>query len=331
VRYLLRYLEAGREGQPHRQKIRRDISAAVKRIAPEAQLDASLGRLVVESSRPLDRELSRIHGVSSLSPVVYCSLDELDEHVVELARSALVDAGSFCVRVKRVGKHAFSSSSKAAALGHVICTALPDARVSLKVEDVTIGVEIRHQDCYIYDTVVPGIDRRGGPPHLTDEPRFLVDQMLGRLVVWLRVLGFDAIYARQQPDSELVRRARRERRVILTRDRELADNPSVQAIFVDSLNPDAQLAQVAAALSLKADDSQMFTRCTVCNAEVELASVDSVRGHVPAPVFEQYTEFHCCPACDRYYWRGEHCASLTERLRAALGGQPELSRLAGAS
>ncbi len=321
MRYLLRYLEAGREGQPHRQKIRRDIAASVRRIAPDVHINASLGRLVVTSSRSLDRELSRIHGVSSFSPVVHCCLAELEPGVVKLARVALDGAKTFCVRVKRVGSHAFSSSAKAASLGDAICLAIPAAQVSLTQPDVTIGVEIRHDDCYIFDTVVPGIDRRGGPPHLTAEPRFLVDQMLGRLVVWLRVLGFDAIYARHQPDSALVRKARGERRVILTRDRELANTPTVQAIFIDSLQPDAQLAQVAHALSLHADESKMFTRCTLCNAHVEPVSRNRARGRVPPLVLEQYSEFHCCPACDRYYWRGEHCARLTERLQAALSGQ----------
>ncbi|HZD03737.1 MAG TPA: Mut7-C RNAse domain-containing protein [Longimicrobiales bacterium] len=49
-------------------------------------------------------------------------------------------------------------------------------------------------------------------------PRFLADAMLGRLARWLRTLGFDTAFDDAIADDELIRRAVRESRVILTRD-----------------------------------------------------------------------------------------------------------------
>ncbi len=53
-------------------------------------------------------------------------------------------------------------------------------------------------------------------------PRFLVDAMLGRLARWLRLLGYDSVYFIHTADAELVRLARADGRIILTRDHGLA-------------------------------------------------------------------------------------------------------------
>src|SRR5437762_14380623 len=52
-------------------------------------------------------------------------------------------------------------------------------------------------------------------------PRFLADCNVGRLARWLRALGYDASYHARIEDSELVREAAAENRVLLTRDRDL--------------------------------------------------------------------------------------------------------------
>jgi uncharacterized protein len=54
-------------------------------------------------------------------------------------------------------------------------------------------------------------------------PRFLADRMLGRLVAWLRIFNYDTLSALElgideDEDNELVRLAKAEGRVLLTRD-----------------------------------------------------------------------------------------------------------------
>jgi uncharacterized protein with PIN domain len=52
--------------------------------------------------------------------------------------------------------------------------------------------------------------------------RLLCDQMLGTLAKWLRLIGFDTFYAtKEMDDSELLQIAKKEKRIILTRDKEL--------------------------------------------------------------------------------------------------------------
>jgi len=48
--------------------------------------------------------------------------------------------------------------------------------------------------------------------------RFVADKMLGRLARWLRIIGQDVTYGSHLSGYELVRTARRESRLILTRE-----------------------------------------------------------------------------------------------------------------
>ena len=51
------------------------------------------------------------------------------------------------------------------------------------------------------------------------EHRFVADVHLGRMAAYLRMLGFDTIYARDAGDANLARIASSETRILLTRDR----------------------------------------------------------------------------------------------------------------
>src|SRR5438876_798851 len=53
------------------------------------------------------------------------------------------------------------------------------------------------------------------------DPRFVLDTHLGRLAVYLRMLGFDTLYRNDYDDAELARIEHSEKRILLTRDRGL--------------------------------------------------------------------------------------------------------------
>jgi uncharacterized protein with PIN domain len=147
----------------------------------------------------------------------------------------------------------------------------------------------------------------------------MVDAMLGRLARWLRIIGYDAAFEAEIADEELVRRAIQENRVLLSRDRALADEWRVpRLLIVESESPLAQLRQVVTAFALDWH-SRSFTRCSLCNATLEPISPDAVAGRVPRRVQHGHRQFLVCPMCSRIYWEGSHIDRIRQTLEESLG------------
>lgn len=128
--------------------------------------------------------------------------------------------------------------------------------------------------------------------------------MLGTLAKWLRLLSYDAYFDPALDDNELVRLARAEDRVLLTRDRELAQRPGLRVLLVEPEALDEQVRQVLAELHLTPEQS--FSRCPVCNEVLAPLDRETARERVPAYVARTHTTFKICLACQRVYWRGTH-------------------------
>jgi len=146
------------------------------------------------------------------------------------------------------------------------------------------------------------------------EHRFIADAMLGRLVKWLRLLGYDTLYDASWDDAQLVRLARAEDRILLTRDTALARRKGARLLFVQSEELAEQLTQLHRQIGLRA--LAPFSRCPVCNEPLQPLPKDRAWGQVPPYVFVTQDEFRLCPACSRFYWRGTHWAHMQELLTA---------------
>lgn len=142
--------------------------------------------------------------------------------------------------------------------------------------------------------------------------RLLCDHMLGSLAKWLRFMGYDTAYPGPLDDTQLIAVARREDRVLLTRDKELAARcPGSLRVRSDSL--EEQVREVAGALGLRVVDP--LSRCSVCNASLAAVPLDAVRDLVPEGVRSRHEAFWQCPTCHRVYWQGSHWRKMVERLQ----------------
>jgi uncharacterized protein len=106
--------------------------------------------------------------------------------------------------------------------------------------------------------------------------RFVADAMLGTCAKWLRILGYDTSFDPELDDHQLVRLARAEGRVLLTRDRDLARRRGVRVLLIASERLEEQVAQVLLDLELEPDAA--FSRCPVCNEPLEAVDLDTVTG-----------------------------------------------------
>jgi hypothetical protein len=157
--------------------------------------------------------------------------------------------------------------------------------------------------------------------------KFIVDDNVGRLAKWLRMIGYDALFINGTEDRKLIAIAMKEGRVLLTRDtqimkRRVVTGGRVKAIFIRHDEPREQLRQVVEELKLDCE-SRQFTRCLECNHLLEPRSKEEVRELVPPYVFRTRSQYMQCPRCQRIYWRGTHWQRMKAELDKIIGAEEE--------
>ena len=150
---------------------------------------------------------------------------------------------------------------------------------------------------------------------MTSEPlKFIADAMLGRLARWLRILGHDVVYDSSISDNDLIARAIREHRIILTMDRKLTERESAKnSLLIKSPSYKEQLKQVITHYNIDYK-SGIFTRCLVCNSLLASIEKEKIKDKVPPYVYSTQDEFDICQQCGRIYWSGTHRVKMLGML-----------------
>ncbi len=146
--------------------------------------------------------------------------------------------------------------------------------------------------------------------------RFLADAPLGKLAKWLRILGHDTLYFRRANRGVLIEKARSEGRVVLTRDTNLKEQlvlNHVSHLFIQSNSISDQLQRVNAVFPLLTA-ARPFTRCLVCNEELQAVFKEVVEGRVAEFVYQTQKNFVECPRCQKVYWPGTHRGRMEEKV-----------------
>lgn len=144
--------------------------------------------------------------------------------------------------------------------------------------------------------------------------RFLLTKELGRLVKWLRILGFDAEYFSDNSRSSLIINALRDDRTILTRNHHLPKGKGVKIAFIKNEKIKEQVAEVLEKFQVEPDSGAMFTRCILCNELLTKIEKEKIKDRVPEYVFNTQEEFVVCPKCSRAYWKGTHWGNVEELI-----------------
>jgi uncharacterized protein len=221
---------------------------------------------------------------------------------------------SFLAPARRAG--AFSHGcARAATLKHAIeSLGVPHTeagRLLVNGHPATLDRIVREDDAIEVYPHEPG-DDAGDPLH------FLADAHLGGLARFLRMLGFDTLYDNALHDRVIIDIAARERRIVLTRDRELLKcRELARGCFVHTRKPEAQLKEVAIRFGLEAH-LLPFTLCLHCNLRLEPVERSTAANCIPARIAERYATFVRCPGCKRIYWEGSHWQRMREVLSASL-------------
>jgi uncharacterized protein with PIN domain len=147
--------------------------------------------------------------------------------------------------------------------------------------------------------------------------RFICDDNLGKLAKWLRTLGYDALFFDPIEDGELVARALKDDRVVLTRDTQLLRfrfKLGENLLRIESDKPLEQLRQVLDHFKLKPSKELMFSRCSVCNEPLEKIEKEKIKDRLYPYVRRTQDRFVHCPKCDRIYWSATHVEKMIKTL-----------------
>lgn len=149
-------------------------------------------------------------------------------------------------------------------------------------------------------------------PEKLKSVEFILDTHLGRLARYLRLFGFDAYYRNDYEDEYLARISSEQKRILLTRDRELLKRGEVVYGYCPrSTRPREQLLEVLRRFDLRGQLSP-FSRCMHCNGSLNKVSKDEVIEELPHRAAVHFNEFSKCSDCARIYWRGSHFDKMCE-------------------
>lgn len=165
--------------------------------------------------------------------------------------------------------------------------------------------------------VTPLLQVRPRPLRVT---RFIADAHLGGLARLLRMAGFDTLYDNRYQDADLVERASRDGRILLSRDRELLKRRGVShGCYLHAIEPRAQLREIVARLDL-AGSLRPFSLCLRCNAPLHAVAREAVIDLLPERVRSEQLHFTTCRLCGRVYWQGSHWRAMQRQLEDIVPG-----------
>ncbi|MGQ9843184.1 MAG: Mut7-C RNAse domain-containing protein [Spirochaetota bacterium] len=206
---------------------------------------------------------------------------------------------------------------------------VPHVEVDLiVVNGVSVGFDyIVHNDDYI--SVYPVFERFNIQnishlrPKVLRNPAFVCDVHLRKLVKYLRLFGFDVLYDTTWDDKDLAYIAAHQKRILLTRDRQLLMRKIVdRGLIVRNTNPQKQIVEIFDRLDLW-DMINPFSRCIMCNGAViklhdNTEEFQKDKKRIPTGVLSWCKVYYKCSQCGRIYWQGSHYENLTKKIETII-------------
>jgi uncharacterized protein len=124
--------------------------------------------------------------------------------------------------------------------------------------------------------------------------------------------------------SEILERAKIEDRILLTRDKKLAERAGEHGLYVSARDLDEQLRQVTGAYGLIFEEDR--SRCTACNGELTFITKDEALKGVPEGALRSNEQFFKCGSCGKYYWKGSHWRNIRRMMAILTESDHESSR-----
>ena len=124
--------------------------------------------------------------------------------------------------------------------------------------------------------------------------------MLGTLAKKLRMFGFDCKYESAIDDDSLVLIAKKQDRIVLTKDLKLAINclqHDIKTIKIQNNTDKEQLIEIAHQINYN-KFQLTYSRCTLCNGSLEEIAKNTMLKKIPRHILESKEKFWKCKECN---------------------------------
>lgn len=143
--------------------------------------------------------------------------------------------------------------------------------------------------------------------------KFILTVDAQKLAKWLRLLGYDTKVIKSITMLNLIRIAKKERRVIVSRSKSVLNHPlEFDRIFIQHNSLEEQLEELKPWLVY--DKDYVFTRCPEDNEVLTDIAKEKIIALIPAKVALQHDGFKICHKCGRVYWQGTHYQKIRDLL-----------------
>lgn len=159
------------------------------------------------------------------------------------------------------------------------------------------------------------------------EIKLLVDAMLGKLARFLRIFGYDTVYANDLekiyhltpvPDEKLKDYAKENNRIILTKDYEFYRKLKDKCIYLEGEGVYNYLKQLKFKLNLDYNFKMENARCSICNSPLKkVIDKKFLSNEILSETYKNYDEFYQCidSKCKKVFWKGSHIIDIIQRLK----------------
>ncbi len=152
--------------------------------------------------------------------------------------------------------------------------------------------------------------RKGLKVRPSGKPKFILDSHLGKLARYLRLFGFDALYRKDYVDHDIMDIAKKNKRIVLTRDIGLLKHKIIRhGYWVRSTDPKKQIPEVIKRFNVK-KYIRPFHLCLECNGRIVKVRKKKIMRQLPQDTKAYFHQFCRCLCCKKIYWRGSHYEKL---------------------
>lgn len=141
--------------------------------------------------------------------------------------------------------------------------------------------------------------------------------MFGKLSRFLRFLGFDTLYRREQTVDEMLEESKQNNRVVISSSKnviQLCEKNKIQYIYLTSAEISEQLKSIKDKFNLNVIYPPTNIRCSMCNGSLTKRNKNEVIDRILEGTAQNYEEFWECDSCSKIFWLGSHWEDIKKTI-----------------